>query len=196
MLDRLERLLQRPIAPSERKLAFALAALVLCAGAALVLALSSSGEGERERGAATTRAVQAPPPPLPSDYSSPPAKSTRGEREPQSAPAIAPREARAATAAARAFLAGYLPYSYGHGGADRIRAAAPRLRRQLAATPPRVPAAVARARPRLISVRALAATGGHRVDVVAVVADGQRRYEIPLTVRVAGASSVVTAVSG
>jgi hypothetical protein len=111
-------------------------------------------------------------------------------------PPVAPREARAATAAARAFLAGYLPYSYGRSDAGRIRAAAWRLLRELEASPPRVPGTVARARPRLISVRAEAATGDLDVDVVAVVDDGQRRYSIPLAIRDAGRRWIVTAVSG
>jgi hypothetical protein len=61
--------------------------------------------------------------------------------------AVPPREARAATAAARAFLDGYLPYSYGQSDAGPIRAAAWRLLRELEASPPRVPAAVARSAP-------------------------------------------------
>ncbi|MGH2945758.1 MAG: hypothetical protein ACRDPC_05770 [Solirubrobacteraceae bacterium] len=99
-------------------------------------------------------------------------------------------------AAARAFLEGYLPYSYGRAQAQRIRAAATPLLRELEASPPRVPASVARARPQLISVRAEAATGGSDVDVVAVVEDGRRRYRIPLAVRDTGRRWVVTAVSG
>src|ERR671922_307819 len=58
--------------------------------------------------------------------------------------------------------------------------------RALAAAPRRVPAAVARARPRLISVRAEAATGDQQVEVLAVVEDGRRRYVVPLRVREAG----------
>jgi len=68
--------------------------------------------------------------------------------------------------------------------------------RELEASPPRVPATVARARPRLISVRAEAATGDLDIDVLAVVDDGQRRYSIPLAVRHAGRRWIVTAVSG
>jgi hypothetical protein len=140
---------------------------------------------------------EATPPfsPAPST-SSAPAAASQGEREPKSPPAVAPHKARAATAAARAFLAGYLPYSYGRSDAERIRAAAWRLLRELQASPPRVPAMVARARPRLISVRADAATGDLDVDVLAVVDDGQRRYGIPLAVRHAGRRWIVTAVSG
>ena len=110
--------------------------------------------------------------------------------------AVPPREARAATAAARASFDGYLPYSYGQSDAGPIRAAAWRLLRELEASPPRVPAAVARARPRLISVRAEAATGDLDVDVLAAVDDGQRRYSIRLLVRKAERRWIVAAVSG
>ena len=133
------------------------------------------------------------PAPSTSSSSTPP---TQGEREAKSPPAVAPRKARAATAAARAFLAGYLPYSYDRSDAGQIRAAAWRLLRELQASPPRVRATVARARPRLISVRADATTGDLNIDVLAVVDDGRRRYSIPLAVRHAGRRWIVTAVSG
>jgi hypothetical protein len=66
----------------------------------------------------------------------------------------------------------------------------------LEASPPRVPASVAHARPQLVSVRAEATTGGSSIDVVAVVEDGRRRHRIPLAVRHTGRRWVVTAVSG
>src|SRR4051794_3378428 len=122
--------------------------------------------------------------------------STRGEREARRAPAVAPADARAAATAARAFLGGYLRYSYGRAQARRIRAAAIPLLRELEASPPRVPASVARARPQLVSVRAEAATRGSDVDVVAVVDDGRRRYRIALALGDSGRRWVVTAVSG
>ena len=134
--------------------------------------------------------------PEPSTSSSSIAPTTQGEREAKSPPAVAPRDARAATASARAFLAGYLPYSYGRSDERQIRAAAWRLLRELEASPPRVPATVARARPQLISVRAQAATGDLNVDVLAVVDDGQRRYSIPLSVRDRHGRWLVTAVRG
>jgi hypothetical protein len=124
-------------------------------------------------------------------------RATAGkEREARSAPAVAPSEASAAIAAVRRFLDGYLPYSYGRADADAIRSAAATLVRALAAAPPRVPAAFARARPRLISVRADAATGDGKVGVLAVVEDGRRRYVVPLTVREDGGRWLVTEISG
>src|SRR5262245_1808507 len=80
-----------------------------------------------------------------------PARTSRREREPRLAPAVASREGRSATIAARVFLRGYLPYSYGRVDADRVRGAAPSLVRVLREAPPRVAAGVARSRPRLLS---------------------------------------------
>jgi hypothetical protein len=200
----------------QRKVAFASAAVVLL-GISVVLTLRDPGLGRRHDarqqrpGGTTSIRTESPPAsePLESDGSrnisassapvpsaSPAPPATRGERETKNAPAVAPREARAATAAARAFLDGYLSYSYGHAEAGRIRAAAARLLRELETSPPRVPATVARAHPRLISISAQAATGDHGVEVLAVIDDGLRRYGVPLAVDETGGRWVVTAVSG
>jgi hypothetical protein len=125
-----------------------------------------------------------------------PPGARRNEREASGAPAIAPRADRAATAAARSFLDGYLRYSYGRARARRIRSAAATLLRELEGSPPRVPEAVARSRPRLISVRAQAATSDLEILVRAVVDDGQRRYSIPLSVHDRHGRWLVTAVGG
>jgi hypothetical protein len=135
------------------------------------------------------------PAPTPTRTTVPPG-ARRNEREASGAPAIAPRADRAATAAARSFLDGYLRYSYGRARARRIRSAAATLLRELEGSPARVPEAVARSRPRLISVRAQAATSDLEVLVRAVVDDGQRRYSIPLSVRDRHGRWLVTAVGG
>lgn len=118
------------------------------------------------------------------------------EREAKRAPAVAPGDAAVASGTARAFLAGYLPYSYGHAQARTIRRATDRLLRELEVSTPRVPATVARARPRLVSVHAEAALGDHAIDVVAVVDDGYRRYGLPLELQRTGGRWQVTAVGG
>ena len=200
-----------------RKLVFAGAAAVLL-GITLVLTLRDSDPVHRRDAPPSRRAEQSairtdPPAGPESGVTGParesttpasaepstmptPASAPRHEGEARSAPAIAPREAHAAAAAARAFLEGYLPYSYGRADAERIRAASIQLLRELEASPPRVPASVTHARPQLVSVRAEAATGGSDIDAVAVVDDGRRRYRIPLAVRNARGRWLVTAVSG
>ena len=197
-----------------RKAAFTCAAVVLL-GLTVELARSDPGPGPRNAGpqrpAETTIHAASPPASelneagdrrntvpssAPSRSASSASIATTREREPTKPLAVAPREARAATAAARAFLDGYLSYSYGRSDAGRIRAAAWWLLRDLEASPPRVPAEVAQAQPRLIYVRARAATSELDVELLAVVEDGQRRYRIPLTVHHAGDRWIVTAVRG
>jgi hypothetical protein len=124
------------------------------------------------------------------------APTARGEREPRHAPTVAPGQGRAAATAARVFLHTYLPYSYGRGGAERIRGAAPPLVRALREAPPRVPASVARARPRLASVLAQAAADDRDVLIVAAVDDGRRRYDVRLVVHHGAGRWVVTEISG
>ncbi len=68
--------------------------------------------------------------------------------------------------------------------------------RELQRSPPRVPATVARAHPRLLSVRAEVSLGDLAIEVLAVVDDGQRRYRVPLELREIGARWLVTAVGG
>jgi hypothetical protein len=202
------------VSERQRKLAFASAALLLLAITGLLVLREpglAPGRGAQPQRPASTAIRTGPAPFEPSDAQgsegttqrSSPAPATRSstaaaqrEREARRAPAVAPGDARAAAAAARAFLDGYLPYSYGHAEARRIRAAARPLLRELASSPPRVPATVARGRPRLIAVRAQAATGDLSIDVLAVVDDGQRRYSIPLSVCTAGGRWVVSAVNG
>ena len=62
--------------------------------------------------------------------------------------------------------------------------------------PPRVPAAVTRASPRLVSVLAQAATGDRDVLIVAAVDDGRRHYDVRLTVHHDADRWVVTDISG
>lgn len=94
------------------------------------------------------------------------------------------RAVRGASAAARRFMAGYLPYSYGRRDARAIRSVSASLRRTLARQAPRVPPALARkARPRLRRLRVSGILGPRRVILLAHVDDGQSRYVALLTVQ-------------
>ena len=97
--------------------------------------------------------------------------------------------------AARRFLAGYLPYSYGRGPAGRIEAAAAPLATMLRRQPPRVPAADRQLRARLVSLEVASSNGDLGFDLAAVVDDGRRRYSMILAVRPAGDRWLVTALS-
>lgn len=93
------------------------------------------------------------------------------------------RAVRAASSAARAFLEGYLPYSYGRRDAQSIRSAAPALRSALARQTPRVPPALAeKARPRVTGLK-LSGVASGRVILLARIDDGQSRYVALLTVQ-------------
>ncbi len=81
--------------------------------------------------------------------------------------------------AARRFLAGYLPFTYGRRPADRIAALTPELRAELAARRPRVPASERRRHPRVELLQSNA-VNGERADLVAIVTDGARRYSVAL----------------
>jgi hypothetical protein len=187
-----------------RKFAFAGAAALLV-GLGLLLGARGSDPASRQSAKAPSSPVveRAPTSPASSRTVQPTAtravharQTAHREREPRFAPAVAPGERRAAATAARVFLHAYLPYSYGRVGADRIRGAARPVVGALREAPPRVAAAVARARPRLVSVLAQAATGDRDVLIVAAVDDGQRRYDVRLTVHHGADRWVVTEISG
>jgi len=94
------------------------------------------------------------------------------------------RAVRDATTAARSFLAGYLPYSYGRRDAGSIRSVSPSLRSTLARNAPRVPPALAeKARPRLRDLDVSGIAGRGRVMLLAQIDDGQSRYAALLTVQ-------------
>ena len=81
--------------------------------------------------------------------------------------------------AARRFLAGYLPYTYGRAHASTIRSATPALRRRLAAQRPRVPVHERSRTPRVVLVQS-DSVGHEHAEFVALVSDGRRRYTVAL----------------
>jgi hypothetical protein len=104
------------------------------------------------------------------------------------------RDVRAAKSAARQFLVGYLPYSYGKRDARSIRSVTPALRSVLARQAPRVPPALAaKARPRLTSLK-YSGIDGQQVILLAHIDDGQSRYVALLTVRRRGNQWAVSQV--
>ena len=102
------------------------------------------------------------------------------------APQLSPAQRRAeapARRAARTFLTGYLPYTYGLARASAIRAAGARLRAQLESEPPRVPPAQRRrGRDAKLAALQTAAVEARRVTLVATVDDGGSGYGALLTV--------------
>jgi hypothetical protein len=74
-------------------------------------------------------------------------------------------------------MAGYLPYSYGHGDAADIEGATPVLIVLLTEKPPRVPDSVRRRHPRLELVQ-LDGAGPSEAAAIAMVNDGITRYSV------------------
>jgi hypothetical protein len=81
---------------------------------------------------------------------------------------------------ARQFLAGYLPWLYGHAGATMIKSATPQLIGQLKAHPPRVPPTLQRGRPRVV---ALGTRRDHRAwAALASITAGEQTYQLTVAV--------------
>src|SRR4051812_45230995 len=168
----------------QRRSAAGLPALALAASAAVPLGVGGLRGGASDRPAPSALRV----------YPTVPARGA--PREPTTPPAAGcSAHERAALAAARRFLAGYLPYSYGQAPATRIRGAAPPLMSSLRRQPPRVAAADRRLRPRLIDLEVAQVNGDLGFALAATIEDGRRRYPINLAVRAEGARWRVVALS-
>jgi len=157
--DRVRFLTDQPTKQGQRQRAFAVAAAVILAVAAVV-ALALPGGHTRERPvvrpAAPTPAMSAP--------------------TPRPARTLTPAHVAAAKTAARAFLRGYLAYTYGHH--RMLEAAAPTLKRAVASRPvPRVPPRMQHAHPQIVALTTEGATA-RRVPVTATVTDGATSYTV------------------
>src|SRR4051794_9051908 len=98
-------------------------------------------------------------------------------REPSAIPPAGRSQSeRAALEAARRFLAGYLPYSYGHAPASRIRDAAAPLAQTLRRRPARVAAGEREREPQLVALEVASVNGELGFDLAATIDDGRRRY--------------------
>jgi hypothetical protein len=183
---RLRALLERPIGDSERLAAFGLAALLVLAACGLLLLTRT-----REAPPATHPAAPAPTirPALPAPT------APAAPRAPRPEPA-ADQPPPAVDHAARRFLAGYLRYLYGRGGASGIDGTSHALRRRLAAHPPRVSPATRHRRPRI--VRITAARHGVRSWVLIASIDdgGVERYPLALELGRRHGKLLVTRLEG
>ena len=106
-----------------------------------------------------------------------------------------------ATAAARRFLAGYLPFLYGQAGRGALGAVTPRLRAWLGAHRDRVTAAERARHPRLVALAFAPRDPSRSVLFEATIADGDSRYRLRLRVvrqagqwRVTGLPDAQTAI--
>jgi hypothetical protein len=94
---------------------------------------------------------------------------------------------------ARAFLAGYLPYYYGHAPATNVRADTPALGRYLQAHPPNVPPAMQSLQGQVADIALTHAGAGWRALVN--VHDARSTYQLTLTLAPDKQRWVVTGVS-
>jgi hypothetical protein len=193
MIDALRLFMHRPLRDRDRTRLFMLAVLVMGAAAA-AFALLDRPEPARAPAAhppPTVRPARTPAA-APAATATPVARERPSEEGHPPAPVARPR-VQAAKRAARRFLAGYLPYSYGQRRARRIRAATPALKRRLARERPRVPPRERARRARVMLVQA-AGVGARRAGIVALVADGARSYSVALELVRARAGWRVTRV--
>jgi hypothetical protein len=162
---------------------------------ALIVLTSAVGLGacgdEYVRGAgvySTTTTVPAQPATTPTPTPGAPVQTTDSggteNTESERLTATQRRAVRGASTAARSFLDGYLPYSYGKRDARSIRSVSPDLRSTLVRQAPRVPPALAaKARPRLTRLDVSGIDDQGRVMLLAHIDDGQGRYAALLTLQ-------------
>ena len=164
-MNRLRTLAVRPIGEGECRIAFRTAA-----AAALLLLIPDGG-----------------PPPSISPLPFAPAAQYRPPSPPRPAVAGGPEKA------ARRFFAGFLPFLYGQGSADSIRAAAPALADRLATSQRRVSPAARGRRPRVAQLEGRR-LGSGRASVAARIEDGGvAAYPVTLTLARRGGRWLVVA---
>jgi hypothetical protein len=176
VIDRLRVFMHRPLADADRARLFLVAVAAIVLGAASLALIGDPPAREPAREPARLPA-QPDPPELPTAPAA--ALELPSEEGPPTSAAASRSDVEAAKTAARRFLAGYLPYSYGQVRARQIEGASDELRRRLEADPPRVPAAERDRRPRVLLIHADGA-GKARAAMLALIADGRRRYTVRL----------------
>lgn len=179
MTDWVQALLGREIDDRDRRRLFVLAAAVVMAAALLLLA----ARPDHARVHVTARR------PVASALPSTPlgARTRPTVHRPTTPPSV--------TRAARAFLAAYLPYLYGHPHSELVPAATGALGREFAHQALVVPPAQSQLRPRVVSLTTTRSAGGWRVR--ALIADGGvANYPIVLTVVDGHQGWLVGGVSG
>ena len=174
MLDRLRLFVGRPLTDADRPRLFGLAVAVILLAAFALTVLRDEGQAPQ-----ATRPSATPAQPASTEPAAAAAEAPSEEGEPPEALAASRADVAEAKRAARRFLAGYLPYSYGHRAPDDIRAVTPQLRAELASERPRAPAGAHRRCPRIVLLQTEGA-GREHAGILALVNDGERRYTVPL----------------
>ena len=177
MIDRLRMWLNRPLVDASRRTLF-LAAVAVILIAATALALLSSPQSTSTGATTTATATSAQRPPAAAAQSG--ESLVRPSEEGHATGLVGKtRQIEAAKRAARSFLAGYLPYTYGQRKAADVPAATSGLRQQLEAHAPRVPPSERHRHARVVVLQANGA-GPVRAAMIALVDDGAHRYTVSL----------------
>jgi hypothetical protein len=175
-----QALLGREFDDRDRRRMFVLAAAVVMAAALLLLAATP----DHARVHVTARR------PVASALSSTPsdARTRPSVQQPTTPPSV--------TRAARAFLAAYLPYLYGHPHPGLVPAATAALRRELTHQALVVPPAQSRLRPRVVSLTTTRTPTGDWTARALITDGGVANYLIVLTVVGGHQGWLVGGVSG
>ena len=178
MIDRVRMWLNRPLVDASRRTLFVAAAAVILISAT-ALALLSSPHTTSTGTTTTATATSAQPPPAAA--ATQPGESLVRPSEEGHATGLVGKKGQidAAKRAARRFLGGYLPYTYGQRTAADVPAATSGLRQQLKAQAPRVPPGERHRHARVVALQANGA-GPVRAAMIALVDDGAHRYTVSL----------------
>ena len=169
MIGRLRDLANRPVSELPTAAALAASVLVIALGACAFAQLDDPEPRPTPKPALDGQGgYEVTHPPV---VSHDPREGTPPSEEGPLAEQVTPAQAARIRRATRRFMAGYLPYSYGHGDATEIEGAAPALIVLLTEKPPRVPDSVRRRRPRVELVQ-LDGAGPTDAAAIAMVDDG------------------------
>jgi hypothetical protein len=189
VIDRVRLFLNRPLRDGDRPRLFAVTVAVILGVTGILALLDDAGPAPRRDHSRPSAAAAAPTAGAVSIASTP---TPAAPSEESNVPTHARRtDIARARRAARRFLRGYLPYSYGHRRASSIAATTPGLRAQLARERPRVPSAERRRHPR-VELLQTDGVNRERAALLALVRDGKRRYSVGLQLANTPAGWLVT----
>lgn len=150
----------------------------LCAGLAAALLAGCGGKNE-------VRTSAPAPPPAPGPI-------IGGDASPMVRDRLSATDRRAATAAVRRFLIGYLPYLYGRAPASRVESITPSVAQALRAGTARTTPAQQRRQPRATAVKLTGQTAHSALAVVQIVDGGPAAFQLTLTVELRGGRWVIS----
>lgn len=150
----------------------------MCAVLAAALLASCGGKDE-------VRTSAPAPPPAPGPI-------IGGNASPTARDQLSAADRRAATAAVRRFLVGYLPYLYGRAPASRVEPITPSVAQALRAGTARTTPAQRRRHPRATAVKVTGQTARSALAGVQIADGGPAAFQLTLTVELRGRRWVIS----